>query len=280
MHHRHLKSLTAIAFLMAATQIPAIAQNQPQRPAQAQQPQRGPQQNPAGPRQQQQPPPPAAAAPYQAVAVSAPQPLKDPSFEALRQQLGEIAERKDRAGLARLIVAQGFFWMGEKGDKANKRRPGIDNLATALALNAKDGSGWEALASYATDPTAAPLPDRKDVMCGPAEPAFDAKALENLTQQSRTDISEWGYPVRPGLEVRAAAQPTAPVIETLGLHFVRVLPDAGPSNEQAPMLRVVTPAGKTGFVSAEALLPLGNDQLCYVKDSTGWKITGFIGGNP
>ncbi len=32
------------------------------------------------------------------------------------------------------------------------------------------------------------------------------------------------------------------------------------------MLRVVTPSGKTGFVPAEALSPLGNDQLCYSKE--------------
>ena len=32
------------------------------------------------------------------------------------------------------------------------------------------------------------------------------------------------------------------------------------------MLKVVTPSGKTGFVPAEALSPLGNDQLCYSKE--------------
>ena len=33
-----------------------------------------------------------------------------------------------------------------------------------------------------------------------------------------------------------------------------------------------------GYVPADALSPLGNDQLCYVKDATGWKIGGFVGG--
>ena len=40
-------------------------------------------------------------------------------------------------------------------------------------------------------------------------------------------------------------------------------------------LRVVTPAGKTGFVAIDAIAPIGFDQLCYVKDASGWKITGF-----
>ena len=56
---------------------------------------------------------------------------------------GDIAKRKDRAtALARLIVAQGFFWEGEKGGRADKRKPGIDNLARAIGLNGQDGSGW------------------------------------------------------------------------------------------------------------------------------------------
>ena len=45
------------------------------------------------------------------------------------------------------------------------------------------------------------------------------------------------------------------------------------------MLRVVTPSGKTGFVPADALSPLGNDQLCYSKEGGGWKISGFVGGD-
>ncbi len=49
--------------------------------------------------------------------------------------------------------------------------------------------------------------------------------------------------------------------------------------QPGPMLKVVTPSGKTGFVPAEALSPLGNDQLCYSKEAGGWKISGFIGGD-
>ena len=36
---------------------------------------------------------------------------------------------------------------------------------------------------------------------------------------------------------------------------------------------------QVGFVAAEAINPLGSDQLCYGKDASGaWKIVGMIGG--
>jgi hypothetical protein len=61
---------------------------------------------------------------------------------------------------------------------------------------------------------------------------------------------------------------------------VRILPDesaAPPAGNQIPLIKIVTPSGKTGFVSADAVAPLGNDQICYVKDAGGWKIAGFVG---
>jgi hypothetical protein len=130
--------LTAVfAALLLAGATPALAQGQP----------RG-----------QQPPPPPKAGPYKAVAVMPPQPIADPSFEAFRKQMGEAAQRKDRAGLTKLIVSQGFFWLREQGDRADKKKPGIENLAAALGLNNKDGAGWDMLASFADDPTGAASP--------------------------------------------------------------------------------------------------------------------------
>ena len=99
--------------------------------------------------------------PYKPVAIALPKPMADASFDALRKQIGEAAKRKDRAALARLVVAQGFFWERENRDGADKRKSGIDNLATALGLNNKDGAGWEILAGYAEDPTASPRPSTR-----------------------------------------------------------------------------------------------------------------------
>jgi hypothetical protein len=117
--------------------------------------------------------------------VKLPTPLNDPSFEAFRKQLGEIAQKKDRAALAKLVVAQGFFWEAEQGDKADRKKSGIDNLAAAIGLGGKEGFGWDLLAGYSGDPTAAPFPGKQGVMCAPADPTFDEKALEELAKSTQ-----------------------------------------------------------------------------------------------
>ena len=48
--------------------------------------------------------------PYKPVAIALPQPVADDSFDAMRKQIGEAAQRKDRAALTKLVVARGFFW--------------------------------------------------------------------------------------------------------------------------------------------------------------------------
>ena len=226
---------------------------------------------------QQAAPAPAPAKPYKPVAVALPRPMAEPGFDAFRKQLAEAAQKQDRGALAKLVVAQGFFWEAEDGDKADKKKSGSDNLASAIGLSGKDAPGWELLMSYSADPTAAPIPDRQGVVCAPADPAFDDQALEELAKATDTDTGEWGYPVTAGVEVRTGAQPNSPVMEKLGMHFVRVMPDAPNAQNQMPALRIVLPSGKTGYVAGNAISPLGNDQLCYVKEAEGWKITGFIG---
>jgi hypothetical protein len=225
------------------------------------------------------PPPMAPIKPYPPVAVTLPKPYADPAFVTFHKQLADIAAHKDRNALAKLVVAQGFFWMQDK-DLADKRKSSVANLATAIDLDAKDGSGWEMLSSYANDPTAEPLQDRPNVICGPAEPNIDSKAFEALLKSTQTEPPDWGYPAADSLEVRGAAKPDAPVTEKLGLVLVRVLPDNAPPENQAQQafLHVATPSGKSGFVPIEAMSSLGGDQMCYTKDAGGWKIVGYYGG--
>ena len=277
MKSRVIAAVSIVSLLLAA---PALSQSQLPRPGQL--PPAGgqgapppPQRGPAAPPQQ-----PAAAPvkPYKAVAISAPAAVTDPSFEAFRKQLGAVAEKKDRKALAGLVVPN-FFWMGEKGDKADKKKPGIENLAKAIQLDGKEAPGWELLGAAAADPTGMPFPDRKDTICSPADPTFNIQELEALAKATGTEEGDWAYPTQTGLEVHSGPQPNSPVVEKLGLHFVRVMEDNAPGNQQSPMLKVVTPSGKTGFVPAEALSPLGNDQLCFTKEAAGWKISGFIGGD-
>jgi hypothetical protein len=254
----------------AAQQLPRPGKDMP-----APQSQKGPQ-GQKGPAQPAQPPI-APPAPYTALAVAPPKPFNDPGLAALRKELIAVAQRKDRAALARLVLAQGFFWMKEEGNAAGKKT-GIEALATALGLAAKDGSGWESLGEFAADETAAPFPDRPNTVCSPSGPQFNPADLEKLAEATKTDIGDWGFTAEENVEVRAAAQQNSPVVEKLGMIFVRVMPDLAPNASQ-DFMRVVTPSGKVGFVAAEAINPLGSDQLCYGKDAAGaWKIVGMIGG--
>ncbi len=224
----------------------------------------------------QQPPPLAPAKPYKPVAVTPPQDITDPAFEALRKQIGAAAQKKDRAALGALVVAKGFFWEREKGDSADKKKSGIDNLAAALGLSNNDGAGWDMLASYAEDPTASPAPTHKGAVCAPADPTFDGPAFGALLKATQTDVSEWGYPVSANIEVHATPQANGAVTGKLALAFVRVMPEANPAS--TAFLRIVTPDGKTGYVTTDSIVPIGNDQLCYVKEGGTWKIGGYVGG--
>ena len=253
---RHITFVTALAAVLLAGLLPAGAQNQP--------------------KGQQQPAAPAPARPYKPVAVTAPKPMADASFESLRKELAAVAQKKDRAALAKLVVAQGFFWERENGDAADKRKSGLDNLSTALGLSNKAGAGWDILAGYAEDSSGAPSPEHKGAICAPADPDFNGKDFDELIKATQTDATEWGYPVSAGIDVHAAPQANAAVIDKLGLVFVRVMPE--PTPVSAAYVRIVTPSGKTGYVSVDAIVPIGNDQLCYVKDGGAWKIGGYIGG--
>jgi hypothetical protein len=218
---------------------------------------------------------------YKPIPVTVAKPYDDASFAAFRKELGDIASKKDRAALAK-ITAGNFFWIGEKGDKADKKKSGVDNLAAAIELDDKDGAGWEALKVAAADPTLESVPDRKGILCGPANPTFDEAAAENLAKDTGTDPSEWGYVTKADAEVHNGAKADAPVIDKLGQILIRILIDeqpaaAGAPSDLSPFLRVVTPAGKVGYMAEELISPLGTDQLCYSKDGGSWKIAGYAG---
>lgn len=281
---RHV-AFVSTAIIAALLSLPAAAQQTlPRPPSQMPPPgsqQKGPppaaQGQKGAPPQQQAQPPMAPPAPYSVLKVAPPKPFTDPSLTAFRKDLAAIAQRKDRAALAKLVLAQGFFWLKEEGNAAGKKT-GIEALATALSLAAKDGSGWESLGEFAADETAAPYPDRPNTVCSPAGPEFNSQDLEKLAAATRTDVGDWGFTSAEDVEVRATATQNAPVIEKLGMQFVRVLPDTAPNASQ-DFMRIVAPSGKVGFVAAEAINPLGSDQLCYGKDAGGaWKIVGMIGG--
>jgi hypothetical protein len=278
-----IPSVTTGLLIAGLLALPAAAQGQLPRPGKDMPPPQAQQKGPPpqgqkGPPQQAQQPPVAPPAPYTALAVAPPKPHEDQSLAAFRKEVIAVAQKKDRAALSKHVLAQGFFWLKESGNAAGKK-PGIEVLSTALSLAAKDGSGWETLTAFVEDDTAEAYPDRPNTVCSPAGPQYNPPDLEKLAETTKTDMGDWGYTAAPDIEVRAAAQANAPVVEKLGQIFVRVMPDMAPNASQ-DFMRVVTPSGKVGFVPAEAINPLGSDQLCYGKDATGaWKIVGMIGGD-
>ncbi len=252
--------LAAGAFTLSEAMAPVVAQQQSQQ---------------AGPQ-------PATPKAYKIVPVKMPQPVSDPSFDAFRQQLADIAQKKDRAALGRLIW-RNFFWFPDDKDVADKSKPGIDNFGKAIGLVGNDPPGWEVLSSYAGENTADPLndPQRPNVICGPGAPVFEETPFDELLAATQTEPAEWGYPGSDGVEVRSGPQANAPVTEKLGMHLVRAYPDELPAGAvNGDTLRIVTPSGKVGFIGADFLLPLASDQLCYVKDGAAWKIAGVLGGTP
>jgi hypothetical protein len=254
--------LTAVA-LCALTAAGASAQDLPQPPVGFKPP---------------PPPPPPPVKPYNPVAVKLAGPYSDPSFAAFRKELGAAAAKKDRAALGGLVVPHDFFWIQDK-NLADDSKSGIDNLAKAIDLDNPNGAGWRVLATDASEPSLAELPDNKGIFCAPAPPDFDASAFEALVQQTDTDPEDWGYPASDGIEARAAGQPTAAVVEKLGMYFVRVLPDSPAANPgETQFLHLALPDGKTGFIPLESLMPLATDKICYSKPSGAWKVMGYIGG--
>ena len=276
---RHSPSIILVASVLTigGVLVPQLATAQaPETPA-------PPAAQPATPEQQPPAAQPAAPAaelpgPYRPVAIKLPTIMTDPAFEAFRKNLQGIAQKKDRNALARLI-AKDFFWIPEDTDVADKRRSGIENLAKAIGLEGANAHGWDELALYAAEPTTMNDPQRKGVVCAPGEPEFDEKAADELAEKTQTEASDWGYPAKDGVEVHEAANATSPVVEKLGLHLVRVLPDDSPANVvNASHIKVLTPSGKPGFVANDMILPLISEQMCYVKEGNAWKIAGYIGG--
>lgn len=223
----------------------------------------------------------APAKPYKPVPVAIPNAARDAGLDALRKELVDIARRKDRAALAGRI-AKDFFWERDVGGNFDPKKPPVDNLTAALGLD-DDGSGWDTLAAFASEPSLGPLPGRATAICAPATPDFDEAARDRLIEESQTDGVEWTYPRAAGLQVHAAPQANAAVIETLGLAFVHVLGFEGKQTDADPIriswARVATPSGKTGFVAPNSLLSPYSDRLCFARDAgSAWRIGGYVGG--
>jgi hypothetical protein len=229
-------------------------------------------------------PPAPASKPYQPVVVTLPPAASDERLDAFRNELAVVARGRVYAELARLVIGQGFFWDRDFNGSFNGQQPAVDNLATAVRLEFRDGTGWERLEKFAAEGTTSPLTGRPGVVCAPGELAFDSVEFDMLLDATRSQARDWAFPRADAIAVRAAAQNSAPVIDTLGMALVRAFGSLAKSDEAMPAravwTRVATPTGKIGFVAPGTLMPFQAARLCYGKDGFGrWRIAGFVGGD-
>jgi hypothetical protein len=221
--------------------------------------------------------------PYAPVAITRPAAHADESFAAFRARLAAVAKRRIYAELIPLVEPTGFFWGRDFGGGFDPRKPGVDNLAAAVALEHDDGAGWQRLNEFAAEAAAEPLASRPGVVCAPAQPAYDGVAFSKLLETTYTAGTDWAYPRADETAVRAAPQPDAAEVGSFGLVFVRLLGNEGVGNDgdfgRNRWARVALPDGKTGFVAPDGLRSRTAPQLCYIKDLVaGWRIAGYIAG--
>jgi hypothetical protein len=218
--------------------------------------------------------------PYRAVAVSLPPAPADPRFAAFRHQLAAVAKSRVYAQLVGLVAREDFFWDGDFSGGFDPQGSSAENLAAAVRLESDGGSGWKALAAFAAIGRATRLPSHPGVVCVPPEPDYDFFDFDQLLSATGTHAADWRYPREDAVALRAAPRPTAPLVEVLGLYFVRRLEAGTGATAQAaraPWLPIAAPSGRTGYAAAAMLLPLRGDRLCYSKDVMGrWQIAGYI----
>ena len=149
-------------------------------------------------------PPPA---PYTALAVAPPKPYTDREPRGLPQGARSPSRRRRIAPRSPSWCSRRASSGSRKSGNAAGKKTGIEALATALSLAAKDGSGWETLSEFADDETAAPYPDRPNTVCSPAGPEFNAGGSGEARRDDQDRRRRLGLHVAPtDVEVRAAAQ--------------------------------------------------------------------------
>jgi hypothetical protein len=223
--------------------------------------------------------PPGLSKPYTPVAITRPAASEDASFVAFRAALAAAAQTRIYAELARLVLAQGFFWEGDSRQAFDPRKPAVDNLAAAVALEHGDGAGWHALAAFAAEATVEPLESRPGTLCAPARPAYDGIAFSRLLDATDTTGVDWAYPRAHETPVYTAPHSESANAGRLAAHFVRLMRAEGsaPLPDRVRWSAVALPDGKPGFVAPGGLMSLTAERLCYIKDPLGvWRIAGYI----
>jgi len=176
------------------------------------------------------------------------------------------------------VLAQGFFWIKERGQRGRKKSRDRGAVHGTQSRRQEWVGLGIASASFAADDTAAPYPERPNTVLLAGRSGIQPPDLEKLGRDDKTNLGDWGF-LRAGWRRGAPDRAGEFARHRKARHAFRAR-DARYGAECEPGNDAYRHAKrKVGFVAAEAVSPLGSDQLCYGKDASGgWKIVGMIGG--
>lgn len=208
---------------------------------------------------------------------------RDPTFAAFRDRMREIINARDRARWRATISPQ-FRFLKDLGGSFDPRKTPAENAEYAMGFSAvgADGkpdrhAGWKTLAALFEMPFGHSAVAQR-ALCAPARPRFDERAFERLLAQTETSAPGDWEAIGPNVNVYAAPRHTSPVIERTGLIFIRIDHWQG-DDAIGAWRRVVTPAGKPGFIRENAIASIYAAQLCVAKNNRGeWRVISWVGG--
>jgi hypothetical protein len=230
-------------------------------------------------------------APYPEVKVQAPAPFKpDATLDAMRKAFADAVRRQDAKALFAL-VSPNFTWTadGEPAEQFDAKQDGLTNFKVAFGFRefgkAEDSDSgdafWIVLDDAASDPDLTPRDDNPEMACGPATANIvDEDVRDRATEEiaGEGESLEWVYTLK---EITLTEQPTGggtvAKVSNIAMPVVSryPVPRAG-ENLPTSFYEVLLPSGKTGWIDADGVDPVGDDRICYGKDKAGaWKIVGY-----
>ncbi len=228
--------------------------------------------------------------PYPEVKVEAPPPFRhDPALDAMRKSLAAVVQRKDAKALFAL-VSPDFTWTadGDPAEQFDPKRDALHNFKVAFGFRPfgkdEDGSGadafWILLEDALADPALTPQDDNPDIACGPVTANVDEDARDRAEQAiaGEDEGVEWVYTLKEiALTEKPTGGGTVAKVSNTALPVVSRYPAARPGETvTVSFYEVLLPSGKTGWIDADGVDPVGIDRVCYGKDKAGaWKIAGY-----
>jgi hypothetical protein len=214
----------------------------------------------------------------------------DAAFQKMRAAFAAAVAKKDAATLFDLVAPM-FFWTvnGAPADGLDLGRNAIDNFKVVFGFRAqgKDEDGgvengpyWDVLEGFAGLSTFYPANDAGSLVCGPlGADVVDQPAYEQARKKVETgdEAADWYFTIQETAVAKTPADAGAPIakVGVVAMPLISTFPAAkqGQPAPQVTHVEVLLPSSKSGWVPANAVLPLVTDRLCFAKTPKGeWKL--------